>query len=468
MKQDVWADDLLDRKSDAVFLADFIMRKSATIPKGADKGLVVNINSPWGGGKTFFVERFAQMLKAEGHRVGLVNAWRDDHAEDPMYAVMAAILSSLGSGKKIDAVRRKWSDTAKVVGAKAGLGAGKKLVSVFLGAEATDGIFDEVQQAVGAAVEEAVDEVSSAALRRFEEGQKAIAKFRNDLKAQVAKDKKPFVVLVDELDRCRPTYAIALLERIKHLFDVPNFVVVIATDTDQLCHTIRAVYGAGFAAERYLQRFFDDTFVLEQPSVRQLLYQRWGDLGLQDVTDVQVPGYKAPAQVAVVADFLGLSLRGTHRLVDLLWNVLGSRPERELKVPVPLIWVATMAAYFVLGRLDLLAYYVGEDDDPNGPNDRLTPREAAFVVDTVDEFRRPSEPSKVSLFDIVGAFRPITTNILDVPIAGRTFGYLYAEQYRRHEFSLMHRNISGSTGPRSVMADYGRRIRQAGKIRSIS
>jgi predicted KAP-like P-loop ATPase len=45
-------------------------------------------------------------------------------------------------------------------------------------------------------------------------------------KAQLAeitkKEKKPLVFIVDELDRCKPEFAIRLIERIKHFFDIPK------------------------------------------------------------------------------------------------------------------------------------------------------------------------------------------------------------------------------------------------------
>ncbi|QDE47832.1 hypothetical protein EIN43_17235 [Enterobacter hormaechei] len=65
----------------------------------------------------------------------------------------------------------------------------------------------------------------------------------------------PTFIFIDELDRCRPNYAIDMLETIKHLFDINNVVFVIATDKEQLSHSICSVYGSGFDATRYLDRF---------------------------------------------------------------------------------------------------------------------------------------------------------------------------------------------------------------------
>lgn len=75
----------------------------------------------------------------------------------------------------------------------------------------------------------------------------------------------PLFILIDELDRCRPTYAIELLESIKHLFDIEGIIFIIATDTKQLSHSINAIYGNNFASEKYLKRFFDQEYSLIVP-----------------------------------------------------------------------------------------------------------------------------------------------------------------------------------------------------------
>ena len=88
------------------------------------------------------------------------------------------------------------------------------------------------------------------------------------------KPKKPMFVFIDELDRCRPTYAIELLETVKHLFDIPGLVFVVATNTDQLQHSVKAVYGSGFEAQRYLYRFFNRRFTLKKPDLDLFIYSQ--------------------------------------------------------------------------------------------------------------------------------------------------------------------------------------------------
>ena len=65
------------------------------------------------------------------------------------------------------------------------------------------------------------------------------------------------VVFVDELDRCKPDYAVRFLERIKHYFNNDRITFVFSINIEQLQHTIKKYYGNGFNATRYLDRFFD-------------------------------------------------------------------------------------------------------------------------------------------------------------------------------------------------------------------
>lgn len=63
-------------------------------------------------------------------------------------------------------------------------------------------------------------------------------------------------IFIDELDRCRPSVAIDTLEQVKHLFDLPEIKFIIATDTTQLSHSVKTIYGEGFHGRTYLRRFF--------------------------------------------------------------------------------------------------------------------------------------------------------------------------------------------------------------------
>ena len=107
-----------------------------------------------------------------------------------------------------------------------------------------------------------------AACTRFQK-QPLLQRFLKELAEKVTTGEgkpKQLVFFVDELDRCRPDFAITLLERIKHLFNVERIVFVLALDREQLRNTVRCFYGSGDHADTYLRRFIDFSFQLPKPS----------------------------------------------------------------------------------------------------------------------------------------------------------------------------------------------------------
>ena len=73
----------------------------------------------------------------------------------------------------------------------------------------------------------------------------------------------PLIFIIDELDRCRPTFAIELLERVKHIFDIPNMIFVFGINRSELCSSLQSIYGE-IDAGVYLRRFFDMEFSLPE------------------------------------------------------------------------------------------------------------------------------------------------------------------------------------------------------------
>ena len=93
--------------------------------------------------------------------------------------------------------------------------------------------------------------------------------FQEQLKA--AAEPCGLILLIDELDRCKPTYALELLSTVRHLFDVPGVVVVLAINRAELAHSVQSVYGPDFSADRYLRRFADLHARLLPPAQPELI-----------------------------------------------------------------------------------------------------------------------------------------------------------------------------------------------------
>ena len=100
------------------------------------------------------------------------------------------------------------------------------------------------------------------------------------------------VIFIDELDRCKPSYAVQLLERIKHYFSNDRITFVFSVNVEELQHTVRRYYGDGFDASRYLDRFFDYRMALP-PANMTRYYQ---EIGLDNGTWVFESVCKAVAR----------------------------------------------------------------------------------------------------------------------------------------------------------------------------
>jgi hypothetical protein len=320
---DIWRDDPLNRRHDAELLEVFLRHRSFEIAqRKISKSYVLNLDTSWGEGKTFFLTNWRRQLEAHGHLAVYIDAWRHDFADDPLIAVMAAIDEAMDSVRIEEPVHNHWRKVKRAVLPilKAGLyGAllrGGQLIFTSAGTEALiaaaraagyaepeaeadasqtpDGenalstTAESLVEASAKKVDDAVDSLSEQnsleAIAGFRTARKSLEQFCSALEVFIAEletnagKAMPLFVLIDELDRCRPTYAITMLERVKHLFRTRNVVFVIATDTEQLAHSVGATYGSRFDASRYLHRFFDRTYTFEPLSrnsfVEQLM-QRW-------------------------------------------------------------------------------------------------------------------------------------------------------------------------------------------------
>jgi len=81
----------------------------------------------------------------------------------------------------------------------------------------------------------------------------------NELKAENFDN---IVIFIDELDRCRPTYALKIIEMLKHYLKMENILVVCMTDLKQLANCIKNVYGNEYDTNMYLDKIFDFKFII--------------------------------------------------------------------------------------------------------------------------------------------------------------------------------------------------------------
>lgn len=142
-------------------------------------------------------------------------------------------------------------------------------------------------------------------------------------------------MFVDDLDRCRPDYAISVLECIKHLFSVQGLVFVLSIDDTQLNQAIKAVYGPLIDSDGYLRRFIDWKFRLPKPTVFQFVDFMFHSSELYKIFSQEhgVPAQSAPEFVRVlseVSNSIGFSLRKIEQIFTEVNLTLRSIDKKEI------------------------------------------------------------------------------------------------------------------------------------------
>lgn len=231
----------------------------------------IALDGRWGSGKTFFVKQCALLINAKNSLSNIdkdiaesilkvakqsnsfegltdnkllavyFDAWENDSNEDPVLALIYRIVQQLDL--KTDGF--DLNHLAHVLGT---------IVDVI-----TD-------RPISSAISSLKECNFLDVIRKHEDLETTIKKFFEEVLFEKAEQ---LIIFVDELDRCRPSYAVQLLERIEHYFINDRITFVFSVNLEQLQHTIKNFYGNDFDACRYLDRFFDLRVSLPQINMEQ-------------------------------------------------------------------------------------------------------------------------------------------------------------------------------------------------------
>lgn len=202
-------------------------------------GFVLAINNEWGTGKTTFVKMWRQQLKNEGFQTIYFNAWENDFNNNPLVALMSELKpitkSKVNSEKIFKSVVEKGAVLIKNIAPALAKSLIKKYVVDI------DVIDDTIENATKAATE-----ILEKEIKEYSDKKKTIVEFRQELEKfiKTTQKDKPLVFIIDELDRCRPNYAVEILEQLKHFFSVNGIVFILSIDKNHLAASIRGVYGS--------------------------------------------------------------------------------------------------------------------------------------------------------------------------------------------------------------------------------
>ncbi|GCF88584.1 KAP family P-loop NTPase fold protein [Shewanella sp. M-Br] len=334
--------DTLNRARYASFLHNYLASNAI------DGGYVLNLNAKWGSGKTYFINRWIESIK-ESHPVVYIDAWKQDYSDDPMLTVISSLINALSDqlphgNKIVSNINEKTARFIKAAAPALLKGLVKKATGLNLDdISIEDKITHELKnddKGSSDIFSESAAAIAQCLVKDHNDKLKSVEYLRSEIKelitAVIAHKndtlKAPAFIFIDELDRCRPSYAVEMLEVVKHFFELDNIAFVVATDTEQLQHAVKAVYGEGFDAQTYLGRFFRRRYSLTELSRYKFVSRiaeskvtynpKWKEYipRLDEIDDFT-------RVVSIVADRFRLSLRETEQLTDRFLAVLSNTPK---------------------------------------------------------------------------------------------------------------------------------------------
>lgn len=271
-------------KNDALGIAQDVIEFAHLISndryRKEESSKVYSISANFGVGKTFFCEKLNDVLRKDDVKSVIFNVWKSDFYEDPLIPILAELnkIYMLDNPNNVPLPDKvlKHRSLVKIVGSGIKLSGKIKVPYVGeFGAE-LDGsqmVAEHNRQ------ETATEQVRDTSIYDdYAQYEAAMTELKDTIKKWIAKKRKPAVLIIDELDRCRPDYAVKTLEVIKHFFDISGLVFVLAIDEDQLQNSVQRLFGTT-DFDGYKRKFISNSFRLADPDnlkFAEMLYDKSG------------------------------------------------------------------------------------------------------------------------------------------------------------------------------------------------
>lgn len=214
---------------------------------------VLAIDGSWGSGKTVFIKQLCMLADKsvsdygsyslddaaieklrDTQKVFYFNAWENDYIDDALGAILLKLIAEDNEALNVAAFKRA--------------------LTMIQPAAAIKNISHD---AINLTAETKKDKLI-AKIKDITDRHDAVNEFLDKIKGS----NERVVFVVDELDRCKPSFAVDVLEVMKHYFVRDDITFVLAINTKELSHTVRKYYGYQFDGESYLNKFFDYSFSL--------------------------------------------------------------------------------------------------------------------------------------------------------------------------------------------------------------
>lgn len=341
------------------------------ISKGADISPMV-IDGDWGVGKTEFCKKLIHLIqeqKPDEYQTVYIDAFRSDHNDEPLIAILAEIIKEFtvdDNGEQTERTKNLIKRIGKIINfslgtvTKAVLGHLLKqnvddVTEGFSNAWSDDDkkeinglVSDTAIELSNKAVDSSMDLIAEKLLKEQIESEKNLQALK-DILLELSQE-KPIILFIDELDRCRPDYAVQMLEILKHIFDIENVKIVLITNMQQLQASVNHRYGSLVQSERYLNKFIKFSFKL--PNV----VDDWGGYG-NYARNVSSEYFKILVQKSVIGQVIKFT-RDANILNNFIVDII---EKNNLSLREVETFVRYLDIYFLLQEDDYgdILYYLG-------------------------------------------------------------------------------------------------------------
>ncbi|MEZ5470360.1 MAG: P-loop NTPase fold protein [Marinicella sp.] len=223
------------------------------------------IDGSWGCGKTEFSLKLINLFKEQHPNYNLVyiDAFQTDYQEDPLLSILSEIIQLLPNDETQKAFKKTATAVLKV-GTKTVLKGGVNWIL----RQDSNSVADDWDEAIADAADNAINKSIDKLLDQQIESESSFKALTASI-TKITQD-KPIIFFIDELDRCKPDFAVRLLEKIKHVFDIDNVQFVLIANKEQLRSSINHCYGLNIDSQKYLDKFL--CYSLSLPEVKSKGY----------------------------------------------------------------------------------------------------------------------------------------------------------------------------------------------------
>ena len=244
----------------------FILRITNFI-KSIEDGLTVSIDSEWGTGKSTCLRAMEKHLKTDDSIECIYfDAFKNDFHDDPFVAISSKMMEHFSDKNNFEFKEGTVRIAKKLlgVGLKGGI---TLLTSGAINSKGIDAACKDVVAGLSIQADGIIDEYFSQQIEKEASTESLIRSLKKGLQALLkTKDEKTqkLVFIIDELDRCRPDYAIGILERIKHFFSMDGVIFILSMNKNQMINYVKGKYGIDDieTADQYLRKFINIEFNL--------------------------------------------------------------------------------------------------------------------------------------------------------------------------------------------------------------